>query len=59
MADLHRCDLQGLGALPGVKQSELPVVTASHEQVGVLRVVLEAQHGRGGLQCVLRLVGVF
>ena len=58
VADLDGRDLQRLGPLPGIEERQLAVVAATHQQVGVLGVVLQAQHGGGGLQDLLRLVGV-
>lgn len=58
VADLDRGHLQRLSPLPGVEERQLAVVAPAHQQVGVLGVVLQAEHGRGRLQRLLRLVGV-
>ena len=58
VADLDGSDLQTLGALPRVKQSQLSVVAPSDQEVGVLGVVLQTQKRGGRLQNVLWFVGV-
>ena len=58
VADLDGRDLQALGAFPRVKEGQLAVVAAAHQQVGVLGVVLQTEEGRGRPQNLLRLVGV-
>ncbi len=58
MADLNWSDLHRLGAFPCVEDGQLSVVAPPDQSVGVLGVVLQTQHGRGGTKRVLRLIRI-